>query len=332
MTDLGTLGLTGAGFEVASPDVEGLNGTIGNSAAATAVSTGDPVEQLKAESSLAFDASLRYRKSGISGEAGFFVNNIYDNIQKQALILPQGAVGRLLGTDPITSQTANGTVFVAASTAPVLVRANFDNARIWGIELRGEVPIRKGLTVDGNFTYLHTRDTTTDLPPNIEGGTPAPNAWLSVRYAQPGSRWWVQPYLRITADQPNLSSLDLGDRRTGADRSRTSIRNFFINGATARGYVTAGPDSVLGTADDVLTATGENVTQIQNRVLGTANNAPLFSQVEGYVLVGVRGGYRLGRHEILVNLENLTDENYRDISWGMDAPGRGLSVRYRLSF
>ena len=46
MTDLGTLGLTGSGFEVAAPDVEGLNGTVGNSAAATAVSTGDPVEQL----------------------------------------------------------------------------------------------------------------------------------------------------------------------------------------------------------------------------------------------------------------------------------------------
>jgi hemoglobin/transferrin/lactoferrin receptor protein len=332
MTDLGTLGLTGAGFEVASPDVEGLNGTVGNSAAATAVSTGDQVEQLTAESSLAFDASIRYRKSGISGEAGFFVNNIYDNIQKQALILPQGAVGQLLGTEPITSQNPNGTVFVAASTAPVLVRANFDNARIWGIELRGEVPIRKGLTVDGNFTYLHARDTTTDLPPNIEGGTPAPNAWLSIRYTEPRSRWWVQPYLRIAADQPNLSSLDLGDRRTGADRSRTSIRNFFINGATARGWVGAGSDGVIGTADDVLTATGETVTQIQNRVLGSAVNAPLFTEVEGYVLAGVRAGYRLGRHEILVHLENLTDENYRDISWGMDAPGRGLSVRYRLSF
>jgi outer membrane receptor protein involved in Fe transport len=332
MTDLGTLGLTGAGFEVAAPDVQGLNGTVGSSAAATAVSTGDPVEQLEAESSLAWDASLRYRKSGVSAEAGVFVNNIYDNIQKQALILPPGAVGQMLGTEPITAQNPNGTVFVAASTAPLLVRANFDNARIWGVELRGEVPIFKGLTADGNFTYLRTRDTATDLPPNIEGGTPAPNAWLSLRYTEPRSRWWVQPYLRIAADQPNLSSLDLGDRRTGADRSRTSIRNFFINGATARGWVSAGPDGSFGTADDVLTTTGETVTQIQNRVLGTANNAPLFTEVDGYVLLGLRGGIRLGRHEVLVHGENLTDENYRDISWGMDAPGRGLSVRYRVTF
>jgi len=296
------------------------------------VSTGDPVEQLVDESSVAWDASLRYRKGGISGEAVVFVNNIHDNIQKQALILPQGAVGQLLGAEPITSQTPNGTVFVALSSSPVLVRANFDNARIWGVELRGEVPIRTGLVADGNLTYIHARDTATDMPPNIEGGTPAPNAWLSVRYTEPRGRWWAQGYLRLAADQPNLSSLDLSDRRTGADRSRTSIRNFFVNGATARGWVAAGSDGVLGTADDVLTATGETVTEIQNRVLGTANNAPLFSAVEGYVLLGVRTGFRLRRHEVLIHLENLTDENYRDISWGMDAPGRSVSARYRLTF
>ena len=68
------------------------------------------------------------------------------------------------------------------------------------------------------------------------------------------------------------------------------------------------------------------------RVLGGANNAPLFSEVEGYVLFGVRTGVRVGRHEVLVHLENLTDENYRDISCGLDAPGRSVSARYRVTF
>jgi hypothetical protein len=36
------------------------------------------------------------------------------------------------------------------------------------------------------------------------------------------------------------------------------------------------------------------------------------------------------RHEILFDLENLGDESYRGISWGMDAPGRGIYVRYAL--
>ena len=49
MTDLGTLGLTGSGFEVAAPDVAGLGGFVGTTADATAVSTGDPVEQVGPE-------------------------------------------------------------------------------------------------------------------------------------------------------------------------------------------------------------------------------------------------------------------------------------------
>jgi hemoglobin/transferrin/lactoferrin receptor protein len=142
----------------------------------------------------------------------------------------------------------------------------------------------------------------------------------------------VQPYLRIVADQPNLSSLDLGDRRTGADRSRNSIRAFFLNGATARGWVAPGADGAMGTADDILSVTGETLAQIQNRVLGTANNAPLFPEVLGYTMAGVRGGLRFGPHEVLVDFENISDENFRGISWGMDNAGRGITVRYAVRF
>jgi hypothetical protein len=38
------------------------------------------------------------------------------------------------------------------------------------------------------------------------------------------------------------------------------------------------------------------------------------------------------RHEVLVDFENVGDRNYRGISWGLDAPGRGAFVRYRLAF
>jgi hypothetical protein len=70
----------------------------------------------------------------IRSSLAVFVNDIHDNIVKQSLILPAGAVGRTLGGTPITAQNANGVVFVTAATNPVLVRANFDNARIFGIE------------------------------------------------------------------------------------------------------------------------------------------------------------------------------------------------------
>ena len=332
MTDLGTLGLTGSGFEVSFPDVEGRGATVGSSAGVDAVSTGETVAELQSESSLSWDGMVRYRDRRVRGSFTVFVNNVHDNIQKQALILPPGAVGTTLGIEIITAQNANGAVFVAAMPSPVLVRDNFDNARIWGIEAEGEVRASGSLTLNAVYTYLHSRDTATGRPPNIEGGTPAPELYLLARFATPGRSWWVQPYLRIAADQPNLSSLDLTDRRTGAERTRASIRSFFLNGATARGWVSPGPDGVRGNADDVLDLTGETLAQIQDRVLGTANSSSLFTQVDGYVVLGVRGGFSRGPHQILVDFENLTDTNYRGISWGMDAPGFGVNVRYGLRF
>jgi hemoglobin/transferrin/lactoferrin receptor protein len=333
MTDLGTLGLTGSGFEVAAPDVEGLNGTVGTTADAAAVSTGDPVEQVVPESSLQYEGSIRYRHRNWRTELSVFVNNVHDNIQKQALILPQGAVGLVIGGQPITAQTPAGAAFVALTTVPVLVRANFDNARIWGIEHSADARLRPDLSLRTSFTYLRAKDTTTDLPPNIEGGTPAPQLWASVRYSPEGARWWIEPYTHFAWKQTHLSSLDLGDRRTGAGRSRSSIQAFFRNGARARGWVNSGADGIANNADDILIATGETLLQVQDRVLGPGvNSSPLFPQLPGYGVLGIRSGARFGQSELLIDFENLTDENYRGISWGVDAPGRGVSVRCTMRF
>ena len=333
MTDLGTLGLTGSGFEVAAPDVDGLNGFVGTTADATAISTGDPVEQLVPESSFNVDGSVRFRSRRASAEFTVFVNHIYDNIQKQTLILPQGAVGTLLGTEPITSQNANGAVFVAAATTPVLVRANFDNARSWGFEHQGRYQIASGLSLRTVFTYYDVKDTKTNLAPNIEGGIPAPDGYLLLQYAPAGGKWWVQPYLHAAGEQSHLSTLDLGDRRTAAPRTRNNMRAFFFNGATNRGWVSSGPDGVIGSADDVLSATGETIAQIQDRVLGVGvNSGVLFSAVRSYVTGGIRAGVKFGVHELMIDAENLNDENYRGISWGIDAPGRGISVKYVARF
>jgi hemoglobin/transferrin/lactoferrin receptor protein len=132
--------------------------------------------------------------------------------------------------------------------------------------------------------------------------------------------------------QTHLSSLDLGDRRTGGGRTVASIRNFFNLGARNRGWVNVGADGVSGTADDVLSVTGETLAQITARVLGTAPSSSLFTAIPGYQAYGARFGMRAGRHEVVVDLENLSDENYRGLSWGMDAPGRGVSVRYGVKF
>jgi outer membrane receptor protein involved in Fe transport len=285
------------------------------------------------ESSFTYEGGLHFRRPAIRSSLAVFANEIHDNIVKQTLILPAGAVGKTLGGTPITAQNANGVVFVAAATNPVLVRANFDNARIVGVEHTLEWRPTPRWSAGTIFTYLYAKDTRTGLPPNIEGGTPAPEAYFRVNYSSSSGRWWAGTYVHAAASQDRLSTLDLDDRRTGAGRSRTSIRTFFLNGATARGWVGPGADGVVGTADDLLLATGETVTQIQDRVLGpVAASAPMLREVKAFATIGVRGGVRIGRHELLVDAENLTDENYRGPSWGVDAPGRGIALRYVTRF
>ncbi len=333
ITDLATLGLTGNGFEANAADLVGRGATVGSSASRDAVSTGLPVAQLAPETSWTYEGGVHLHRSRIDIDVNGFVNDIRDNIAVQALLLPQGAVGLQLGDQRITSQLANGTVFVPASTTPVLIRANFDEARIWGIEQKFDVRLSRSLTLGQNFTYLRAEDGRTGRPPNIEGGTPAPQGNLRIRYEAPSGRFWIEPYLYGARKQDRLSTLDLEDRRTGATRSRAQIANFFTRGATVRGFVSAGADNRLGTADDLLTATGETLAQVQNRVLGSAASAPLFRYIPGFMTVGVRGGVRLSeRHNLLVDLENLNDKNYRGISWGMDAPGRSFSFRYNYRF
>ncbi len=334
LTDLDGLGLTGSGFEVTAAEVAGLGATVGTAADDTAISSGRPVEQVTSEYNYTYDFGVRYHNRRVDTDFAFFINDIYDNITKQALILPAGAVGRRLSDQTIIAQTPDGAVFVAAATNPVLVRANFDDARIYGFEHTFDAHITSEWDVSTVFTYLHARDKRTDLPPNIEGGTPAPEGYLKVRYAPTGKRFWLEPYVHIADRQERLSTLDLADRRTGARRTRNSIAAFFANGARVRGLISPGADSVFGTPDDILKPTGETLAQVQNRVLGVGvNAASLFTAIPGYVTFNLRGGFRFGdRHEVLFDFENIGDRNYRGLSWGIDAPGRGIFLRYNTRF
>ena len=333
VTDLGTVGLTGSGFQVSASGVAGMSAMVGSTAGGNAVSTGRPVEQVKPETSWSYEGGVHYRAKRVGTDFYAFVNDVYDNIAYQALILPQGAVGLWLGDQSITSQNANGVVYVAASSSPVLVRTNFGDARIYGFEHTLDWTVSHGLSLHTVFTYLHAADRANGTPPNIEGGTPAPDAYVKLRYLPPAGRWWAESYLHLAARQDRLSTLDLEDRRTGATRTRSNIRNFFYNGATARGWVTPGADGIAGNADDLLAVTGETLALVQARVLGALDSAPLFTDVPGYATVGFRGGIRFGaRHELTVDFENVGDVNYRGIAWGIDAPGRNLSVGWRTSF
>jgi hemoglobin/transferrin/lactoferrin receptor protein len=225
----------------------------------------------------------------------------------------------------------------------VLVRVNFDDARMNGVEGDARVRFNDQFSAGGNFTYIRAHSLLNGLPPNIEGGIPPATAFVSLRY-QPRSRFYIEGYSTMAARQNRLSSLDLSDRRTGAARSRTNIQNFFRRGACVRGLTTPGPTG-CGSAGGILTATGEALAQVQNRLLPIAavingvrvvNNdtlVPLFAYLPGYGLVGVRGAWKFNEtSEVFVDFENIFDKSYRGISWGIDGAGRGVTVRYRYSF
>ena len=332
-TDLGTLGLTGDGFEVASADLAGRGATIGSTADDKAISTGLPLQQLQSETTDNLDLSVRYSASRFSFEVTGFQIKFHDTVTKQALILPAGAVGTFLGSEEIVSQLPSGVVFVGLSSAPVLARTNFGPATIRGFETAFDVKLSSDWRLASNFTYIRAEDDLTGAAPNIEGGTPPATAYLKLRYEPSGQNFWVEAYSMLADRQNRLSTLDQSDRRTGGRRTRSSIASFFANGARVRGLTGPGADGAFGTSDDVLLPTGETLAGVQSRLLGTKDSGLLFSSLPGYGLVGLRGGYRFGeRSDIVVDFENIADKSYRGISWGMDGPGRGLMVSYRYRF
>jgi hemoglobin/transferrin/lactoferrin receptor protein len=325
MTDLGALGLVGTGFEVSASEVAGLGATVGSTADETAVSLGLPVEQLEPETSINYELGVRVYKSRFDTDLAVFFNEVKDNIVKQTLILPQGAVGRRLGSETIVSQLPGGAVFVDVASTPALVRANLGENQIWGIEHTFDLRMSSEWSFGSIFTYVHAQD---------KNGTPAPDGWMKIRYAPADRRFWIEPYMHAAYRQERLSSIDLADRRTGARRTAGSIASFFLTGATARGLVSPGPDGALGTPDDRLIATGETLAEIQRRVLGPdLIPSSLFPVVPGYATFNVRGGIKLAeRHDLLIEFENIGDRNYRGVDWGVDGPGRGVFLKYNTRF
>jgi len=346
ITSLGGLGLVGVGFQVSTSSVLGLGATVGTTADATAISSGVAVEPLSSEISNNYDVSLRYKNRRFQASATGFLIDYGRSIVRQTLILPQGAVGTQLGSQIITSQNANGAVFVPASTSPVLVQSNFSDTRVKGSELNFEYRFVDSWTLAGNYSYIFAEDKATRLPPNLGGGGLPPQfGFLRLRFQPTGKRYWIEGYANAAGRQDRLSTLDIADRRTGGARTRTQIQNFFRRGACVRGITTPGTNGQCGSAGGTLIATGETLAQVQNRVLpiGAVINGvliinndtavPLFTAIPGYGLFNVRGGYRFGEdQEVTIDLENIGNKSHRAPGWGIDGPGRSLTIRYQYRF
>ncbi len=218
----------------------------------------------------------------------------------------------------------------------MLVQANFGGTRLTGIEASLDLRLTRELTFGSNYTFIRAADRATGEPPNLGGGgIPPQTGFLKLRYERPGSRYWIEAYSTLAGRQDRLSTLDLSDRRTGAPRSETTIRNFFRRGACVRGLVTPGPDSVCATGDEgILIPTGETLNQVLDRVLGPGRpSSVLFGHIPGYGLVNLRGGLRLRDQSTLtLDFENIADKSHRGPGWGVDGPGRSLTARYQYRF
>ena len=325
MTDFGTLGLQGNGFYEASPaDVAGRGATIGDRADAQAVSTGRLVEPIRPEVSDNIEAGIHLASGRIRSDITGFYASLSDVIVSQTLILPPGAAGLAIGDQTVVRQISSGAVYVPISTNPVQIRANRSGARFRGIEHSLEVRLARAVQLRENVTAIHGADSETGLAPDLEGGVPPLTANFSLAFTPHARRWWIEGYGTAAARQTRLSSLALADRRTGAARSRSDISSFFNRGARVRG---------LTTPDGRLAATGETLAQVQARVLGALDSAPLFAAVPGYAALGIRGSWSVSeRTDLFIDFSNFLDKNYRPTGWGIDAAGRSVTVRYRFRF
>jgi len=324
VTDLGTLGIQGNGFfEANVNDVASRGARIGTRADAGASDSGLPVERLRPEKTDNYEIGAQFRNGRMMVEVTGFWIRLNNTIVSQTLILPQGAVGQPLGDQIITGQLPSGAIFVPIATQPVLVRANFTGARLNGLEQRLKLRINRQLSLDQNFTYIYAEDSATGLPPDIEPGSPPAISNVRLLWSPPSKRYWAEAYATVSDRQTRIPSISLGDRRTGAARSRTNIANFFANGARVRGLV----------ANNLLIPTGENLAQVQNRVLGSAVSAPMFTAIPGWGIVGLRAGVPIGeRSDLLVDFSNMADKNYRGIGWGVDGAGRSVTLKWRTRF
>jgi hemoglobin/transferrin/lactoferrin receptor protein len=323
-TDFASVGITSNGFEVSPDEAGSANGQVGSTGDATAVATGESAGSLSPEVLYNYEVGFRVQSSRITASISAFTNEISDFITRRTLILPAGAVGTSIGGQTIISQLATGAVITAADPRPVLVRANVGDVRIRGTEAALEARISRAWTANANFYYLRGEDKQTGDPPDLEGGLPPASGFLSLRWQPARRRFWIEGYSLLGGKQDRLSTLELADQRIGATRSVSSITAFFNNGAVARGLVNNG----------ILLATGENLAQVVNRVLGPGvTSAPLYTKTPGFGTLNLRGGFRVSEQsQVLVTLENLLDKNYRFHGSGVDAPGVNLQVAYRIRF
>lgn len=319
MADFGSVGLTGGGgFEIAPSRAVELGALVGTTGAANAVSTGDRVPQLRPEVVYQYDFGAKVRAGHVSGAVNVFDMELTDFIQRRSLVFDTDVVGTTISGFTVVRQDAAGLAFIAQDVRPIATRVNIDRARILGFDLEGDVRLGRGWSAHAHYSQANGR-----IQPAGEFIRRMPPPLGGARVRWDGDRVWAEGAVNWAAEQTRLNSGDLSDARIGGVRTRTSIANFFNGTATDLGLVVNG----------ILVSTGENLAAVQNRVLGTATSAPMFTSAAGWATLGVRGGVRITpQFDVTLIGENLTDRNYRFYGSGLDAHGANLQARVRYRF
>jgi hemoglobin/transferrin/lactoferrin receptor protein len=314
VNDFAATGLSGLGFEVSPDEGVRLNGSTGTR----------PLQPIRAEQLYSYEVALRFLASRFSGSVAVFDSEISNLIERRTLLLPAGAVGQLVGGQPIIRQDATGAVFTSLSSSAVFVRTNALKVRLRGIESSMAVKLRHDLALNANAFYVRGTDLHTGAPPNLENGIPPLTGFVGVKWEPSGRSGWIELYSNFAAPQRRFSDNDISQARIGGLRTKEEIAGFFNGGAVPRGLVRNG----------ILLPTGETLAQVQLRLLGPGLLPnQLFTKNPGFALLNLRGGFRIGeRSSITLILENIFDKNYRTMGSGIDGPGTNAAVRYSFNF
>lgn len=319
--DFGAIGLSGgAGFEISPQRAVELQGIRGTTDGATAISTGQSVGDLHPERLMAYEAGMRWHSGRVNLSLTAFDLEFHDAIERRTLVFPSSIVGLDLSGYTVIRQDEVGRAYVAGEARPIVTRVNVTRSRIRGYEGEANVRISASLRARGwasmaRGTELETNLPRRRMPPGLGGA--------SLTVQPDGARWWVEGTMLAATAQDRLSDADIGDARIGASRTPASIASFFNGTAVDRGLVRSG----------VLVATGETLAQVQARVLGGSSLLAMFTQTPGFVVIGVRGGVRIGSHlDVTLIADNLGDRNYRLHGSGVDEPGANLVARLRAKF
>ena len=318
--DLGSIGISGNGFEITSEVASNLGGLIGDSDGADAMSTGLPIADLRPESAINIEASIKLRTPRFSGSLNVFNLELRDILQRRTAIFPSPIVGTTVAGFTVIRQDAAGRAFIKDDPRPIVTRANGDRARVIGTEADAQMQVAPGWLAAGYFSLVNGRELHNS---HYLRRMPPPFGGLRIRWEPVEQSYWIEITSSLAFAQTRLSPGDVTDARIGGWRTRASIAEFFTGGATNLGLVQNGR----------LTATGETLEEVQARVLGGTEGIPLFVKTPGFLTFGARAAWQVHPQLALtIIVENLTDRNYRWHGSGVDAPGFNLQLNTQFTF